>query len=193
MLKHVRKQYERTNPTVVCGFGVTREAAEAALAQHPKGTFLLRFGSQGGILALSVRNAPACAAPVTHYSLSCAVLQQNGLEALLERNGAAEQLLDLATGQRHLRSTVLDRSYLQMVDVAEARKRYRWGWTARTAPFMLPPSARRRCASLAPSPPSAERRAALLSSPPTFWPPQAGRKTVATALTRASRRRPPPW
>jgi hypothetical protein len=53
---------------------------------------------QGGILALSVRNAPACAAPVTHYSLSCAVLQQNGLEALLERNGAAEQLLDLATG-----------------------------------------------------------------------------------------------
>ncbi len=46
MLKHIRKQFERANPTLVCGFGVTREAAEAVLALHPKGTFLLRFGSQ---------------------------------------------------------------------------------------------------------------------------------------------------
>jgi hypothetical protein len=63
MLKHVRKQYERTNPTVVCGFGVTREAAEAALAQHPKGTFLLRFGSQvRSVQPASRRPRPAGAA-----------------------------------------------------------------------------------------------------------------------------------
>lgn len=31
---------------VVCGFGVTREQADALLSPHPKGTFLLRFGSQ---------------------------------------------------------------------------------------------------------------------------------------------------
>lgn len=31
---------------IVCGFGVTREQADALLAPHTAGTFLLRFGSQ---------------------------------------------------------------------------------------------------------------------------------------------------
>lgn len=31
---------------VVCGFGTTREQADALLDPHPAGTFLLRFGSQ---------------------------------------------------------------------------------------------------------------------------------------------------
>lgn len=125
MLKHIRAHYERSDPQVVSGFGMTREAAEALLMAHPKGTFLLRFGSQGGLLVLSVRcGGPAGGPPpVAHYSLPCAALQANGLEALLERNGTAEQLLDTATGQRHFRTAVLDRSYLQVVDVAEVRDR----------------------------------------------------------------------
>lgn len=34
----------------------------------------------------------------THYTISTAALQSNGLEAVLERNGAAHQLLDAVTG-----------------------------------------------------------------------------------------------
>ena len=143
---------------------MTREQADTLLADQPRGTFLRRFGSQGGQLVLSVRSAGAGAAPpTTHYLLAltalqarpgCAALprgaapaaaalplcpapptlhprparlvQHNGLEALLERNGAAEVLLDAATGQRHARASVLDRAYLQMADLAEARKRLRW-------------------------------------------------------------------
>ncbi|KAL4440264.1 hypothetical protein ABPG75_003265 [Micractinium tetrahymenae] len=124
MLKHIRAHYERTEPQVVCGFGVTREQADAMLAPHPVGTFLLRFGSQGGQLVLSVRSAGGHST-ITHFCIPTAALQSNGLEAVLERNGTAEQLLDAATGQRHLRTAVLDRSYLQAVDMAEVRKRYR--------------------------------------------------------------------
>ena len=38
--------------------------------------------------------------PTTHYALTSSSLQSNGLEALLERNRSAEQLLDTATGKR---------------------------------------------------------------------------------------------
>ncbi|KAL4427348.1 hypothetical protein ABPG77_003257 [Micractinium sp. CCAP 211/92] len=128
LLKHILAHYERSDPQVVCGFGVTREQADALLAPHPAGTFLLRFGSQGGQLVLSVRSAGGGGArpgSTTHYSIPTAALQRNGLEAVLERNGTAEQLLDVATGHRHLRTAVLDRSYLQAVDMAEVRKRIR--------------------------------------------------------------------
>ncbi|KAL4422875.1 hypothetical protein ABPG75_009072 [Micractinium tetrahymenae] len=125
LLKHIRPHYERSGPQVVCGFGTTREQADALLAPHPAGTFVLRFGSQGGQLVLSVRSKAGPAGPATHYSIAAASLQCNSLEALLERNGSADQLLDTTTGQRHYRTAVLDRSYLQAVDLAEARKRFR--------------------------------------------------------------------
>lgn len=47
---------------------------------------------------LSVRAKPSGACTTTHYSISPASLQCNGLEAVLERNGAADQLLDSSTG-----------------------------------------------------------------------------------------------
>lgn len=64
---------------------------------------------QGGLLVLSVRSSGGSSPSktgsggsslVTHYSLSSAALQSSGLEGLLERNGAAEQLLDTTTGER---------------------------------------------------------------------------------------------
>jgi hypothetical protein len=45
---------------------------------------------------LSVRGGGG--SPTTHYALTSSSLQSNGLEALLERNRTAEQLLDTATG-----------------------------------------------------------------------------------------------
>jgi hypothetical protein len=78
MLKHIRQQYERSDPQVVCGFGMTREKADSLLAPHPKGTFLLRFGSQGGDLVLSVRSA-AAGPSTTHYSLNLTTLQASCL------------------------------------------------------------------------------------------------------------------
>ena len=51
---------------------------------------------QGGQLVLSVRGGGG--SPTTHYALTSSSLQSNGLEALLERNRTAEQLLDTATG-----------------------------------------------------------------------------------------------
>ena len=46
------------SPQVICGFGMTRERAEAALATHPPGTFLLRFGRSPGALVLSGAHGP---------------------------------------------------------------------------------------------------------------------------------------
>lgn len=45
-MTHRRLLWPLPQLQVVCSFGITREKADAALAPHPKGTFLLRFGSQ---------------------------------------------------------------------------------------------------------------------------------------------------
>ena len=81
LLKHVRAHYERRAPQVLCGFGVTREAAEALLVPHPAGTFLLRFCSQ-------VRGVARLAMARVHAALRwCAVCR--GFSPFLSRSATA--------------------------------------------------------------------------------------------------------
>jgi hypothetical protein len=61
MLKHVKPHYERSDPQVMCGFGTTREQADGMLLLQPKGTFLLRFGSQVGGLPPAAGRWPGMA------------------------------------------------------------------------------------------------------------------------------------
>lgn len=56
---------------VICGFGTTREEADALLAPQPEGTFVLRFGSQvwrgsaGAAAVLQLPSRAALARPLT--------------------------------------------------------------------------------------------------------------------------------
>ena len=42
LLAGARQLWEASSPVAIAGFAITRDAAEAALAAHPPGAFLLR-------------------------------------------------------------------------------------------------------------------------------------------------------
>jgi hypothetical protein len=62
-LNILRTEWEHESPLLICGFDVTRDAADALLFRRPKGTCLVRLGQQVGGVIVSLRpDKPSLAA-----------------------------------------------------------------------------------------------------------------------------------
>jgi hypothetical protein len=53
LMRIIKDNYEQRSPKHICGINVGRQEAEAMLKDQTPGTFLVRFGSEGGTLVVS--------------------------------------------------------------------------------------------------------------------------------------------
>lgn len=109
LVHHCREHYESTSPTIIAGFGFTREAARVAVFDKPGGTFLLRFGSKGGQLVMTLKNRRG---GVDHVLLSPFRLQAEGLESTVLAYPETHMLLDPASGMLHPLQAALQWDYI---------------------------------------------------------------------------------
>lgn len=82
-------------PHAICGFAVSRAAAEALLAEQPLGSFLVRLCSEPGAFAISCcMEGPGGRRYVDHLLIDAVDLQSRKLEAWVHAHQFATQLLD---------------------------------------------------------------------------------------------------
>ncbi len=82
-------------PHAICGFAVSRAAAEALLAEQPLGSFLVRLCSEPGAFAISCcMEGPGGRRYVDHLLIDAVDLQARNMEAWVQAHQFATQLLD---------------------------------------------------------------------------------------------------
>ena len=82
-------------PHAICGFAVSRAAAEALLAEQPLGSFLVRLCSEPGAFAISCcMEGPGSRPYVDHLLVDAVDLQGRTLEHWVHAHQFATQLLD---------------------------------------------------------------------------------------------------
>ena len=109
LLKVLRPYYDRkSSPQIICGLAVGRTESESLLADHPPGTFVLRFGCEPGTLVIS---AVSTCSRVIHYKVTLQQLSRASLPDVILACDPALFLLDCTTGQRHPREKVLGNGY----------------------------------------------------------------------------------
>ncbi|KAL6783736.1 SHD1 [Auxenochlorella protothecoides x Auxenochlorella symbiontica] len=108
-IHHCRAHFERLDPLILAGFACTREAARKAIWDQPPGAFLLRFGSKGGQLVMTLKSFSGS---VDHVLLNHFRLQAEGLENTVQAYPEARLLLDTSTGYLHNLNHALQWHYI---------------------------------------------------------------------------------
>jgi hypothetical protein len=93
-----------SKPHAICGFAVSRTAAEALLAEQPMGTFLVRLCSEPGAFAISCcMEGPSGRPYVDHLLIDAVDLQSRSLEGWVHAHQYALQLLDPLSDKLYLK------------------------------------------------------------------------------------------
>ncbi|BDA44646.1 hypothetical protein COCOBI_06-1230 [Coccomyxa sp. Obi] len=94
-LHQCARVWNMMKPHAICGFAVSRAAAEALLAEQPLGSFLVRLCSEPGAFAISCcMEGPGGRRYVDHLLIDAVDLQARNLEAWVQAHQFATQLLD---------------------------------------------------------------------------------------------------
>ncbi len=95
MLLQCARVWNMMKPHAICGFAVSRAAAEALLAEQPLGSFLVRLCSEPGAFAISCcMEGPGSRPYVDHLLIDAVDLQGRTLEHWVHAHQFATQLLD---------------------------------------------------------------------------------------------------
>ena len=96
--------WDMAKPHAICGFAVSRAAAEALLAEQPIGTFLVRLCSEPGAFAISCcMEGQGGRAYVDHLLIDAVDLQSRSLEEWVHAHQYAQQLLDPLSDKLYLK------------------------------------------------------------------------------------------
>jgi hypothetical protein len=94
-LSQCARMWNLMKPHAICGFAVSRTAAEALLAEQPLGSFLVRLCSEAGAFAISCcMGGPGGRPYVDHLLIDAVDLQGRSLEHWVLAHEFATQLLD---------------------------------------------------------------------------------------------------
>lgn len=93
-LSQCARVWNLMKPHAICGFAVSRTAAEALLAEQPLGSFLVRLCSEAGAFAISCCMGGPGGPYVDHLLIDAVDLQGRSLEHWVLAHEFATQLLD---------------------------------------------------------------------------------------------------